>query len=108
MAVFTCDDANKNRHFKKCIITNYKSYKRGNMEIEEKVIEVIMEQLDVTREQCLPEASFINDLGADSLDLMELIMEMEENFGVEISDEELQNLRTIQDVIDYIRIREVK
>ena len=105
MAVFTCDDVNKNRYFKRCIITNYK---RGSMEIEEKVIEVIMEQLDVTREQCVPEASFINDLGADSLDLVELIMEMEENFGVEISDEELQNLRTIQDVIDYIRIREVK
>ena len=105
MAVFTCDDVNKNLHFKRCIITNYK---RGSMEIEEKVIEVIMEQLDVTREQCVPEASFINDLGADSLDLMELIMEMEENFDVEISDEELQNLRTIQDVIDYIRIREIK
>ena len=105
MAVFTCDDANNNRHFKRCIITNYK---RGSMEIEEKVIEVIMEQLDVTREQCVPEASFINDLGADSLDLMELIMEMEENFDVEISDDELQNLRTIQDVIDYVRIRQVK
>ncbi|HLA26466.1 MAG TPA: acyl carrier protein [Syntrophales bacterium] len=105
MAAFTCDEANKNRHFKEFIITNHK---RGNMDIKEKVIEVIMEQLDITREQCVPEASFINDLGADSLDLMELIMEMEEIFGVEISDEELQNLRTIQDVIDYIRIREVK
>jgi acyl carrier protein len=78
------------------------------MKIEEKVIEIIMEQLDVTKEQCVPEASFIDDLGADSLDLVELIMEMEENFGVEISDEELQNIRTIQDVINFIRIREVK
>jgi acyl carrier protein len=78
------------------------------MKIEEKVIEIIVEQLDVTKEQCVPEASFIDDLGADSLDLVELIMEMEENFGVEISDEELQNIRTIQDVINYIKIREVK
>lgn len=78
------------------------------MKVEDKVIEIIMEQLDVTKEQCVPAASFIDDLGADSLDLVELIMEMEENFGVEISDEELQNIRTIQDVINYIMIREVK
>ena len=57
----------------------------------------------MTREQCVPEASFINDLGADSLDLMELIMEMEEQFGVSISDEELQNIRTIQNVVDFLR-----
>ena len=73
------------------------------MELEGKVIELIIEQLNVTREQCVPEASFINDLGADSLDLMELIMEMEEQFGVSISDDELQNIRTIQNVIDFLR-----
>ena len=73
------------------------------MELAEKVIELIIEQLNVTREQCVPEASFINDLGADSLDLMELIMEMEEQFGVSISDEELQNIRTVQNVIDFLR-----
>jgi acyl carrier protein len=76
---------------------------RGEMELEEKVIELIIEQLNVTREQCVPEASFINDLGADSLDLMELIMEMEEQYGVSISDDELQNIRTIQNVIDFLR-----
>jgi acyl carrier protein len=76
---------------------------RGKMELEGKVIELIIEQLNVTREQCVPEASFINDLGADSLDLMELIMEMEEQYGVSISDEELQNIRTIQNVIDFLR-----
>lgn len=76
---------------------------RGEMELEEKVIELIIEQLNVTREQCVPEASFINDLGADSLDLMELIMEMEEQYGVSISDEDLQNIRTIQNVIDFLR-----
>ena len=78
------------------------------MEIEEKIIAIIMEQLDATRERCVPEASFLNDLGADSLDLVELIMEMEENFDVEISDDELQNIRTIQDVIDFIKIRKGK
>ncbi|MFZ3116663.1 MAG: acyl carrier protein [Syntrophales bacterium] len=73
------------------------------MNIEEEIVAVIVEQLDVTREQCIPAASFINDLGADSLDLMELIMKMEERFGVSISDEELQNIRTIKNVIDFIK-----
>ena len=75
------------------------------MELAEKVIELIIEQLNVTREQCVPEASFINDLGADSLDLMELIMEMEEQFGVSISDDELQNIRSVQNVIDFLRTK---
>ncbi len=74
-----------------------------SLELEEKVIQLVMEQLDVTREQCKLEASFIDDLGADSLDLVELIMEMEEKFGVEIADEELEKIRTIQDVIDFIK-----
>jgi len=73
------------------------------MTLEEKVIKLVMEQLDVTREECVPEASFIDDLGADSLDLVELIMEMEEAFGIEIADEELEKIRTIQDVIDFIK-----
>jgi acyl carrier protein len=73
------------------------------MTLEEKVIKLVMEQLDVTREECVPEASFIDDLGADSLDLVELIMEMEEVFGIEIADEELEKIRTIQDVINFIK-----
>ena len=73
------------------------------MTLEEKVIKLVMEQLDVTKEQCVPEASFIDDLGADSLDLVELIMEMEEVFGVEIADEELEKIRTIKDVIDFLQ-----
>ena len=73
------------------------------MTLEEKVIDIIVEQLDITREECVLEASFIDDLGADSLDLVELVMEMEENFGIEISDDELEKIVTIQDVIDFLR-----
>ncbi|NTW78387.1 MAG: acyl carrier protein, partial [Syntrophaceae bacterium] len=60
------------------------------MTLEEKVIKLVMEQLDVTLDECVLEASFIDDLGADSLDLVELIMEMEEVFDLEIEDEELE------------------
>ena len=73
------------------------------MTLEEKVIGIIMEQLDVTREECVPEASFLDDLGADSLDLVELIMEMEETFAIQITDNELQQIRSIKDVMDYLR-----
>ncbi|HPI51670.1 MAG TPA: acyl carrier protein [Smithellaceae bacterium] len=73
------------------------------MSLEERVIKLVTEQLDVTPEQCKLEASFIDDLGADSLDLVELIMEMEEAFGVEIADEELEKIRTVQDVVDFLR-----
>ena len=72
------------------------------MSIEEKIIEIIMEQLDVSREECVPEASFMDDLGADSLDIVELIMAMEENFGIEITDDELLKIRTVRDAIDFI------
>jgi acyl carrier protein len=78
------------------------------MKFEEKVMDIIVEQLDVEREQCVPEASFIEDLGADSLDLVELIMAMEENFNVQISDEELEKIRTIQDVIDFLKAKGIK
>ncbi|MBA2849712.1 acyl carrier protein [Thermosulfuriphilus ammonigenes] len=73
------------------------------MSVEEKVIEIIAEQLGVSKDKVKPEASFIDDLGADSLDLVELVMAMEEAFGLEISDEEAEKLRTVKDVIDYIK-----
>lgn len=73
------------------------------MSIDERVVEIIIEQLDVTKEECVPEASFMDDLGADSLDIVELIMAMEENFGIEISDDELGKIRTVQDAIDFIK-----
>lgn len=77
------------------------------MTLEEKVISVIIEQLDVTREECSIEASFIDDLGADSLDLVELIMEMEEIFNVQIADNELEKIRTIKNVLDYLKSKGV-
>jgi acyl carrier protein len=79
-----------------------------NMTLEEKVITIIVEQLGVAQDECKLEASFIDDLGADSLDLVELIMEMEENFGIEIADAELEKIRTIQDVIDFLKSKGVK
>ena len=70
--------------------------------IDRRVIEIIVEQLGVSEEEVTPEAHFIDDLGADSLDLVELIMAMEEEFGMEISDEEAEKIQTVQDAINYI------
>jgi acyl carrier protein len=70
--------------------------------VERRVIEIIVEQLGVGEEEVTLEASFIEDLGADSLDLVELIMAMEEEFGIEISDEDAEKIQTVQDVVSYI------
>jgi acyl carrier protein len=70
--------------------------------VERRVIEIIVEQLGVSEEEVTIEASFIEDLGADSLDLVELIMAMEEEFGIEISDEDAEKIQTVQDVVNYI------
>lgn len=72
------------------------------MSIKDKVVEVIVEQLNVNAEQCLAEAKFIEDLGADSLDTVELVMRLEEEFGVEIPDEESEKILTVGDAISYI------
>lgn len=71
--------------------------------IEERVREIIANQLGVEPAEVVPEASFVDDLGADSLDLVELIMAMEEEFGVEVPDEEAEKMRTVQDTINYLR-----
>ena len=73
--------------------------------IEEKVIDIIVDKLGVDRSEVTPEAVFVDDLGADSLDLVELIMAMEEEFGMEIADEEAEKLRTVQDVISFVTAR---
>lgn len=68
-----------------------------------KVKEVIVEQLGVDPERVKPEASFIDDLGADSLDIVELVMAMEEEFGIEIPDEDAEKLKTVNDVSSYLQ-----
>lgn len=75
----------------------------GNtMVIPTKVKDIIVEQLGVDPEKVKAEASFIDDLGADSLDIVELVMAMEEEFDLEIPDEDAEKLRTVQDVASYI------
>ncbi|HMK22505.1 MAG TPA: acyl carrier protein [Terriglobales bacterium] len=71
-------------------------------EITEKVKQIISEQLGVEEAEVTPSASFIDDLGADSLDTVELVMALEENFDIEIPDEDAEKIRTVQDAIDYI------
>ena len=71
--------------------------------IEDRVRAIIAEQLDQEESEIVPEASFIDDLGADSLDLVELVMHMEDEFDVEIPDDEAENIRLVQDAINYIQ-----
>jgi acyl carrier protein len=75
------------------------------MSVEERVKSIIVDQLGVDAEEVQPEASFVEDLGADSLDTVELIMAFEEEFGVEISDDEAEKIRKVRDAVDYIEKR---
>lgn len=68
----------------------------------DKVKEIISEQLDVNEDEIQIESSFQDDLGADSLDVVELVMALEEEFGIEISDEDAENIKTVKDAVDYI------
>ena len=71
-------------------------------EIEQKVKDIIVEQLNVTSDQVTADAKFIDDLGADSLDTVELVMAFEEEFGIEVPDEDAEKLQSVTDVIAYI------
>jgi len=73
------------------------------MSVEQKVKQIIVEQLGVDEAQVDPTASFVDDLGADSLDIVELVMTFEETFEIEIPDEEAEKILTVKDAIDYIQ-----
>ena len=73
------------------------------MNLEQRVSEIIVEQLGVSRDDIEAESSFIDDLGADSLDLVELVMAMEEEFGVEIPEEDSEKLQTFADAVAYLK-----
>lgn len=71
-------------------------------DVMEKVRDIIAERLDVKRSEVVPAASFIDDLNADSLDIVELVMGIEKDFDIEIPDDEAEKIRTVQDAVDYI------
>ncbi len=75
------------------------------MELEQRIREIIADQLGVEVEKLNPSAKFVEDLGADSLDVVELVMAFEEEFGIEIPDEDAEKIRTVGDVIDYLKER---
>jgi acyl carrier protein len=75
------------------------------MAVEDKIREIIVDQLGVAAEEVVPEASFIDDLGADSLDIVELVMAIEEEFGLEIPDEDAERMQNIGDAISYVEER---
>ncbi|NPA41820.1 MAG: acyl carrier protein [Aquificae bacterium] len=73
------------------------------MALEDRIKEIIADQLGVEQEKITPEAKFVDDLGADSLDVVELIMAFEEEFGIEIPDEDAEKIQTVGDVINYLK-----
>ncbi|MFQ5515173.1 MAG: acyl carrier protein [Myxococcota bacterium] len=78
------------------------------MAVEDRIRDIIVEQLGVSAEEVVPEASFIDDLGADSLDIVELVMAIEEEFDIEIPDEDAERIQCVQDASRYIEERTAK
>ncbi|MEW6328262.1 MAG: acyl carrier protein [Thermodesulfobacteriota bacterium] len=76
------------------------------MSVQDQVMEIIATQLSVAKEEVKPHASFVDDLGADSLDLVELVMAMEEKFGIDIADEDAEKMKTVQDAVNYIQTQQ--
>lgn len=77
----------------------------ASMSAEKKIIQIIAEQLGINADEVIPDAALIEDMGADSLDIVELVMAMEEEFGMEIPDEDAEKIVTVQDIIDYVKKR---
>ncbi len=73
------------------------------MQLEQRVTNIIVNHLKISQEEVIPEASFVDDLGADSLDIVELVMAMEEEFDIEIPDEDAEKIQTIGDAISYLK-----
>jgi acyl carrier protein len=86
-----------------CVVHDPREEVRGSMELEERVKKIIVDQLGVKPEEVKPEASFIEDLGADSLDTVELVMAFEEEFKIEIPDEQAEKITKVADAINYIK-----
>ena len=74
--------------------------------VAERVVDIVAEQLGVDKEKISPETSFVNDLGADSLDTVELVMALEEEFETEIPDEDAEKITTVQQAIDFVTARQ--
>ena len=75
------------------------------MSVEERVKKIIVEQLGASADEVVAESAFVEDLGADSLDVVELVMAIEEAFGIEVPDDDAENIRTIADICDYVEAR---
>jgi acyl carrier protein len=73
------------------------------MDLEKKLIDLVMEQLGRTKDEVIPTASFIDDLGADSLDIVELVMAMEEEFDIEIPDDDAEKIQRVSDAVSYLK-----
>jgi acyl carrier protein len=82
--------------------------RRFKMVVENKVKKIIVDQLGVTEEEVKSEASFVDDLGADSLDTVEMVMAFEEEFNIEIPDEDAEKIKTVKDAVDYISKKAAK
>jgi acyl carrier protein len=114
MVDWSCDKKNKKRYCQNSTIgyqqpkLDVGENKMSEKSVEDKVKEIIVEQLSVNAEQVTLEAKFIEDLGADSLDVVELVMAFEEEFSVEVPDEEAEKLLTVSDVIKYIEDKQSK
>ena len=86
----------------KLLAEQFLNHEEKHMSVQDKVVEIIVEQLNVNAEQCVPEAKFIEDLGADSLDTVELVMKLEEEFGIDIPDEDSEKILTVGDAVKFI------